>query len=109
MRYVSHSNARIDSLTYKYMSEDAKHNESLVLQHGIGKDEYDKMYFSQSGCCAICGIHQSELKKRLAVDHDHKTGKIRGLLCSNCNCAIGLLHDEPVVIEMALTYLDTNR
>lgn len=60
----------------------------------------------QNNVCAIC--FKSELtvrNKNLAVDHCHKTGIIRGLLCSNCNRAIGLLKDNVVIIKSALKYL----
>ena len=51
----------------------------------ITVEEYDLLYAKQNGYCAICGKHQSQLRTRLAVDHDHSTGKIRGLLCFSCN------------------------
>lgn len=66
----------------------------LKLKYNLTVGGYDKMLQHQQGCCAICGIHQSELKKRLFVDHDHKTGKVRGLLCINCNCRLGVLENE---------------
>lgn len=46
---------------------------------------------------------------KLVVDHDHATGKVRGLLCHNCNRALGLLHDNPVTINNALEYLKVQR
>ena len=52
---------------------------------------YNQLFNKQSGRCAICGIHQNDINKKLAVDHNHLTGKVRGLLCSKCNMAIGLL------------------
>lgn len=59
------------------------------LQYGITSLEYDKMLVAQGNCCYICGRHQIEFKKRLCVDHDHTTGSIRGLLCTNCNAKLG--------------------
>ena len=67
--------------------------------------EYDELYNAQGGKCAICGIHQSELKQSLCVDHNHITGEIRGLLCSNCNAGIGMLQDNSDIIEKALQYM----
>ena len=55
--------------------------------------------------CATCGIHQSELKKSLSVDHNHKTGKIRGLLCSKCNFGIGQFNDDLKLIDSVKKYL----
>ena len=63
----------------------------LKLRCGISLDEWNKMFGEQQGCCAICGKHQSEEKRNFAVDHDHETDIIRGLLCSNCNTKLGWL------------------
>jgi hypothetical protein len=62
--------------------------------YNITIDEYNKMFDSQNGCCKICGRHQSEFKQRLCVDHDHKTLKIRGLLCHTCNKFLGYINDD---------------
>ena len=67
--------------------------------------EYNKMFTAQNGCCAICGTHQSKLKRRLAPDHNHETGKIRELLCSGCNTGIGLLKHDPKILLAAFDYL----
>jgi hypothetical protein len=64
----------------------------LKLYYGITLIQYNEIFNSQNGCCKICGTHQSELKKALFVDHDHKTGKIRGLLCHQCNIGIGIFN-----------------
>lgn len=56
----------------------------------ISPRQYEKFFEKQKGCCAICGRHQSEFKRILAVDHCHKTGKIRGLLCLKCNLNLGV-------------------
>jgi len=76
-------------------------------------DDYMQMFNDQSGACAIC--HQPETHRRqgklkaLAVDHDHKTGAIRGLLCSDCNTGIGKLKDSPSVLRSAIQYLERPR
>ena len=54
--------------------------------------------------CCICGS-----MRRLCIDHEHGTRLVRGLLCSTCNAAIGMLHDSPVVLRMAARYLDEAR
>lgn len=72
---------------------------------GISVEEYDLMVLKQDNKCAICAIHQSQEKRRFAVDHDHKTGKIRGLLCINCNRGIGALKDSSELLEKAIDYL----
>ena len=69
---------------------------------GITDDEYWALYWKQNGRCGICHKRiNSRRYKRFAVDHDHKTGKIRGLLCHQCNTALGLLKDDPLAIDRA--------
>lgn len=60
--------------------------------HGITVDAYQEMFARQRGCCAICD--QPQGKRRLSVDHDHETGKTRGLLCHRCNVALGFLENR---------------
>jgi hypothetical protein len=74
-------------------------------KYGLSRKQYNEMFRKQRGCCAICGVHQSEFKKALAVDHNHSTGKNRGLLCSACNVAIGLLKEDREVLRKAMLYL----
>ena len=63
------------------------------------------MLAAQGGCCAICGTSDTGKRKAFAVDHNHDTGKIRGLLCSNCNTGIGNLRDNVELLERAIDYL----
>lgn len=81
------------------------HTFYLTRDHKITKQAYDGMYVAQRGCCVICGKHQSEFKNRLAVDHSHKTGKIRGLLCITCNAGLGMFQDNPQILANAIEYL----
>lgn len=78
---------------------------TLRRMYGITEDDYDEMYRAQRGCCWICGVHQSTLKRRLNVDHDHESGDVRALLCCNCNKGIGLLGDDPKTVQQAANYL----
>ena len=61
-------------------------------KHGYdcSAEQYNKMFQEQEGCCAICGAHQSESKRQLAVDHNHETGKVRALLWMTCNTQLGI-------------------
>jgi len=70
----------------------------------ITPGEYDRMLKRQGGGCAICSREPSE-HRRLAVDHDHKTKEIRGLLCGRCNVALGLLDDSVSRLLEAIYYL----
>lgn len=67
---------------------------------GLAPGAYQAMLLSQDGCCAVCGE-----KRKLVVDHNHKTGAVRALLCSPCNTAIGLLKEDPTRFHSAVQYL----
>jgi hypothetical protein len=70
---------------YQKKNPDVSRNSRYKKKYGITIAIYDQMLVSQDNSCAICRKHTSSFKKRLAVDHNHKTGKVRGLLCSYCN------------------------
>jgi len=79
------------------------------LKHvfGITLAQYTEMLARQRGACAICGATSPGPRNaRFAVDHDHATGKVRGLLCSPCNLAIGMFRDDADLIDQAAAYLD---
>jgi hypothetical protein len=81
----------------------------LVADFGITHQEYDELLAFQQSVCAICKRPEQRMfrgkLRRLSVDHDHATGKIRGLLCSECNLALGLLGDDVEVFRAAIEYL----
>lgn len=79
--------------------------EEKIIQkkYGIGEDEYQSLLIKQSGVCAICLRHQR--KQRLSIDHSHKTGKVRGLLCTRCNRNIGRFFDSYEMLQRAADYL----
>jgi len=81
----------------------ASKNTYLKKTFGITIDQYEAMLESQNNLCAICSGSDEHFS--LAVDHDHKSGKVRGLLCSQCNRGLGLFKDEVVRLESALKYL----
>lgn len=78
-----------------------------LRRYGISPEAYDQMLADQKFVCAICGEPGKEngRAKRLAVDHDHRSGKVRALLCANCNTAVGLLQDSQVLLAAASLYL----
>ena len=75
--------------------------------YGITLDDYNALSESQNHVCAICETNKG--KRRMAVDHCHDTGKIRGLLCKDCNTGIGNLNDDPNLLHKALEYLNAHR
>jgi len=79
----------------------------LKRDYGISQAEYTKISEEQGNVCAICGNPESR-NQPLAVDHDHATGTIRGLLCNNCNTGIGLLKDSSELLDKASAYLKAN-
>ncbi|MBN1183458.1 MAG: endonuclease VII domain-containing protein [Bacteroidales bacterium] len=80
----------------------------LKRKYSITLEQYNKLYGEQNGCCKICGRHSSKFKNGLAVDHNHRTGKIRGLLCNYCNRGLGKFSDSLEKLEKAVEYLKNN-
>jgi hypothetical protein len=77
--------------------------------YGLTLDEYDALVARQNGLCAICGEPPIKGRgRRLVVDHDHQSGRIRGLLCGACNVAIGYLREDPLLFDRAKAYLTGN-
>jgi hypothetical protein len=87
----------------KYSGTGQKRGWLLKSRYGISLKEYDRMFKQQDGGCAIC--RQGPNGKSLHIDHCHDTGKIRGLLCSNCNTSIGKLR-SPALLRSAANYLE---
>ena len=83
---------------------EASYNRRLERDYGITRAEYDGRLASQGGRCAICPRAPTE-KQRLRVDHCHKTGKVRALLCMQCNSGLGLLGDSFDTLLTAAKYL----
>jgi hypothetical protein len=81
---------------------------SYRKKYGISLEDYNELYKYQNGLCAVCQ-QPPEPDKPLHVDHDHTTGVVRGLLCSNCNKALGLLKDDSTTVRNALDYLERSR
>jgi hypothetical protein len=81
---------------------------NLLTNFGITESDYQRILASQNGVCAICG-GENRNKRNLAVDHCHKTNKIRGLLCTMCNTALGKFKDSALLLENAIKYLDGGR
>lgn len=90
------------AMAYYRANPDKKRDARLRHTYGISLDEYEAMWRRQCGLCAVCERPESE--KRLAVDHDHVTGEVRGLLCQHCN-HLGKFRDAPTLLTTAATYL----
>jgi hypothetical protein len=98
-RCATHQRARKRALAAK------KHGDWIWKTYGITAEQYASMLRYQGGKCFICQRATGK-RRRLAVDHDHKTGKVRGLLCNPCNRdVLGHLRDSVAALERAVTYL----
>lgn len=85
---------------------------NLRRSYGLEIQEYEEMLSAQNGKCAICGKHETFIHHKtkevstLAIDHCHKTGKIRALLCRSCNMALGHFGDSISLMKTAIAYLE---
>ena len=82
---------------------------NLRDKYGLTIEAWEDIAKEQGYKCAICGTPRDELKNNLAVDHDHDTGEVRGLLCYACNRGIGLLKDSVEVLSKAVEYLQRTK
>lgn len=87
-------------------------NKHKLRKYGITQEQYEALLLAQGNACAICGITHNGLRqgrpKGMSIDHDHNTGKVRGLLCDACNLALGKMEDDPERLEAAARYLRSN-
>jgi prolyl oligopeptidase PreP (S9A serine peptidase family) len=92
----------------KYNKENPDKRKSAILkyEYGITLDQYNEMFKAQEGKCAICQRHQNELTRTLCVDHDHKTNKVRALLCLTCNTDVSVVENR---LEEMTKYLNKHR
>lgn len=81
-----------------------KWGSDIKEKYGIDQGQYEIMVAEQKGLCAICGKLPKE-KRRLSVDHDHATLRVRGLLCRGCNLMLGLAADNTSILLAAMLYL----
>jgi hypothetical protein len=80
--------------------------QNLRRNFGITLEQYDQLLEIQDGKCAVCDKDHSFFKKKLAVDHNHKTGEIRGLLCGYCNYRMIARHTDSNLLRKMADYLD---
>ena len=89
--------------TSKYKDNAEKQRATMYkANYGITLDEYNEMFEKQDGRCAICKEKQNNF---LAVDHDHKSGQVRALLCRKCNLMLGFARDNKTILRLAIEYL----
>ena len=86
--------------------------ENALRRYGLTEEKYNEILKAQNGGCAVCGKKESARSynakngaQRLSIDHDRKTGEVRGLLCFSCNRGMGYLKDSVKLLESAIRYL----
>lgn len=111
-----HYNCKDCKRAYRKANDQLPHNLARTkayhfqYKYGISVDDYDSMFTEQSGVCAICGQVETHRGRSgnvvpLAVDHDHDTGRVRGLLCHACNVTLGNVKDSVDRLQRAIDYL----
>lgn len=95
------------SSKYYYENKDRVRDSTLQRRYGISAEEYEKLFERQNGVCAICE-ESCKTGRNLAIDHNHSTGKVRGLLCVKCNRALGYFQDDRKMLSKAVKYLEEN-
>lgn len=102
-----------DGHSQKWRANNPDKNRQYYLSttYGITQKVYQELFDRQNGLCAICGTHKPGRKGTVyfAVDHDHATGEIRGLLCQRCNLILGHAQDQEDVLVKAIDYLRVHR
>ena len=90
--------------------KEKKYYDRLFKTYGLTKTSYDDLLKVQNGGCYICKVtSENSLHGVLVVDHCHKSNKVRGLLCTNCNSALGLLKDSTEILSSAIRYLEKEK
>ena len=110
--YVARNKARYDELKEFYKNDPKRkaarkvyHRKRQLAEYGLTLKDYERMLKSQDGKCAICGTTDTGKKDYFRIDHCHKTGKVRGLLCHSCNVSLGLFKDSRELLQKAYNYL----
>jgi len=102
------NNRRVEKIRYnknKKKASESNRKKLLKREYDITTEDYCNLLIQQEYRCKICSKHNDELKFNLFVDHDHKTGLVRGLLCPICNTGLGMFKDNPEIIIKAYEYL----
>ena len=114
--YKSSKKRKDGSQTYLHLCKKCSAAKSLLQvrktnykKYGITEQIYEEERKKQNFSCLICENHEdTEFLGKLNIDHDHKTGKYRGLLCTNCNLGLGKFKDEPKLLKKAIEYLNAH-
>jgi hypothetical protein len=104
--YYENREDQLVKMRAKYQAEKYDRAASARLKRfGLTQEGFDSLLVEQGGGCAICGSTKAGGRGGFAVDHCHETGRVRGLLCANCNNGLGRFKDDPVRLYAAIDYL----
>lgn len=108
-KYYENNRDKFNARRIRYKS--ISKNCYLKRTYGMTLEQYNRLLHEQLSRCAICGSDNPKSFKNVSfhVDHDHITGKVRGLLCSNCNMALGLLKDDISILSKTIIYLTKHK
>jgi hypothetical protein len=94
---------------YYRNNKDKAVNRQMMANYGITLSEYNELLDKQKGLCYICESHHTSQTRRLHIDHCHNSGKIRSLLCVNCNTALGLLKEDSNRVKKMIEYIEEHK
>lgn len=94
---------------WRKANPDTRYAHHLSQKFGMKIETYEEMVKAQNSACAICKKPERRGNKRLSIDHCHSTGKVRGLLCSNCNTSLGLVAEDITTLTEMINYLNNSR
>ena len=97
---------RKTNLNTLFELKDSQYENYLIKKYQITFKEFNEMLLNQNNLCGIC---ETPFNRTPVIDHDHRTGKIRGLLCLKCNTAIGMLKENTKIIHYAINWLKENK
>jgi hypothetical protein len=104
--YEKNKEKRLQASRERYSrNKEGKKWQIIFRKYGITQEDFNKLFELQKGCCAICG-KDDFTQWTLNIDHCHKTGKVRGILCNNCNTAIGALQEDVNILQNAIKYIN---
>jgi len=87
------------------ISSEAERTRKILIKYGLLYHEYEAMLVAQDFACLICKTGFAEIGKPPCIDHSHKTGAVRGLLCHGCNVGLGFFNDDVVIMQNAIEYI----
>ena len=106
-RWLNNGGKEVDAkIARNYRKTDKEKNSTLIRNYGISLEDWNNLFELQGGRCAICKVPQSDLNSSLCVDHDHYSGKVRGLLCRHCNLVLGRVNEDSNIAQNLVRYIN---